>query len=321
VTGGDLLAERFEQHRPRLRAVAQRMLGSLAEADDAVQEAWLRLDRTDTGGVDNLGAWLTTVVGRICLDMLRSRASRREEPLDAHRIDVPATGTGVAGGTAVATGTAAGDGANPEEETLLADSVGLALLVVLDTLTPVERLAFVLHDLFAVSFDEIAPIVGRSPAAARQLASRARRRVRTGGGTPDPGEGGVERGDGGRVDADVSRRRDIVDAFLTAARGGDVTALLTLLDPDVVMRADHAAVQLGASGEARGSAVVARFFSGRAAGALPALIDGVVGAVVVVDGRTRIAMGFTIAGGRIVGIDAVAEPERLREMEVTILDG
>jgi RNA polymerase sigma-70 factor (ECF subfamily) len=291
VGENDVLAERFEENRPRLRAAAYRMLGSLAEADDAVQEAWLRLSRADTSGVHNLGAWLTTVVGRVCLDLLRSRAARREESLDAPALDPVATHAG---------------GVDPEQEALLADSVGLALLVVLETLAPAERLAFVLHDMFAVSFDEIAPIVGRSPAAARQLASRARRRVQSDAATPD---------------ADVSRQREIVDAFLAAARGGEFAALLALLDPDVVMRGDRTAARLGGFGEVHGSEPVAGFFSGRAQGALPALIDGAVGAVVVVGAEPRIAIGFTVAGGRIIGIDVVAEPEQLRALDVVILRG
>ena len=213
----DWLAERFEENRTHLRAVAYRMLGSLSEADDAVQESWLRLSRSDTSGVENLGGWLTTVVARVCLDMLRSRKSRREEPLDVH---VPEPIVSREAGT------------DPEHEALLADSVGLALLVVLETLAPAERLAFVLHDMFAVPFDEIAPIVGRSPAAARQLASRARRRVQ-GCGRALP-------------DADLTRQREVVDAFLAAARGGDFDALLAVLDPDVVLRADRAAVPAGA---------------------------------------------------------------------------
>jgi RNA polymerase sigma-70 factor (ECF subfamily) len=299
VTGTDRLTERFEENRPRLRAVAYRMLGSLAEADDAVQEAWLRLDRTDTEGVDNLDAWLTTVVGRICLDMLRSRASRREQPLEGAKVEPPI-------GTQPVEAPATGEG-DPEQEALLADSVGLALLVVLDTLTPVERLAFVLHDMFGVSFEEISPIVGRSPAAARQIASRARRRVRAGG-APDA-----------EPDADVSRQRAIVDAFLAASRAGEFGTLLTLLDPDVVLRADAVAARMGGSGEVRGSAAVAAFFSGRAAGAVPALLDGVVGAVAKANGEVRVALDFIVTGGRIVEIGAIADPERLREMELTVL--
>jgi len=282
------VTEQFEQHRTRLRAVAYRMLGSLSEADDAVQEAWLRLSRADTSGVDNLAAWLTTVVGRVCLDMLRSRTVRREESLD-DRVTEPAAG-----------------GIDPEQEVVLADSVGLALLVVLDTLTPAERLAFVLHDMFAVSFDEIAPIVGRTPAAARQLASRARRRVQTDATTPD---------------ADVARQREIVEAFLAAAREGEFAALLSLLDPDVVLRADSAAVALGAASEVRGSEAIAGFFSGRARAARPALIDGAPGLAVVAGGKTRIVLGFTIAGGRIIAIDAIADPEQIRDLAVTMLDG
>ncbi|GEM_PF-460825 len=222
------LAQRFEEHRTHLRAVAYRMLGSISEADDAVQEAWLRLGRSDTGGVDNLGGWLTTVVARVCLDMLRSRSSRGEEPLGVRFSDPIASRQG---------------GTDPEHEALLADSVGLALLVVLETLTPAERLAFVLHDTFAVPFDEIAPIVGRSPTAARQLASRARRRVQGADIVPD---------------ADLARQREVVDAFLAAARGGDFDALLAVLDPEVVLRADRGAVPAGASREVRGAPAVAR---------------------------------------------------------------
>src|SRR5712671_6740213 len=225
------LAERFEENRTHLRAVAYRMLGSLSEADDAVQESWLHLSRSDTSGVENLGGWLTTVVARVCLDMLRSRNSRREEPLDMH-VPEPIVSRE--------------DGIDPEHEALLADSVGLALLVVLNTLNPAERLAFVLHDLFAVPFDEIAPIVGRSPTAARQLASRARRRVQGGATVPD---------------VDLTRQRAVVDAFLAASRGGDFDALLALLDPDVVLRADAAAVQMGSAPEVLGAAEVAATFS------------------------------------------------------------
>ena len=253
----DWLAERFEANRTHLRAVAYRMLGSLSEADDAVQEAWLRLSRSDTSGVENLGGWLTTVVARVCLDMLRSRKSRREEPLDAH---VPEPIVSRA------------DGIDPEHEALLADSVGLALLVVLETLAPAERLAFVLHDMFAVPFDEIAPIVGRSPTAARQLASRARRRVQGAATVPD---------------ADLTRQREVVDAFLAAARGGDFDALLAVLDPDVVLRADRAAVPPGASREVRGAAAVAKQGGhvGGARAAQPALVNGAVGVVVAPRGR------------------------------------
>jgi RNA polymerase sigma factor (sigma-70 family) len=285
----DWLAERFEAHRSHLRAVAYRMLGSVSEADDAVQEAWLRLSRADTSEVENLGGWLTTVVGRVCLDMLRSRRSRREEPLEAPVPDSVASRA---------------DGVDPEHEALLADSVGLALLVVLDTLAPAERLAFVLHDMFAVPFDQIAPIVGRSPNAAKMLASRARRRVHEAGTVPD---------------ADRSRQRAVVDAFLAASRGGDFDALLALLDPEVVVRADRAAVDVGASREVRGAPAVAGTFSGRARFAQPALVDGAVGAVWAPGGRPRVVFGFTITDGKIVAIDILADPERLRELDLTVL--
>jgi RNA polymerase sigma factor (sigma-70 family) len=285
----DWLAERFETHRAHLRAVAYRMLGSAGEADDAVQEAWLRLSRTDTGDVDNLGGWLTTVVARVCLNMLQSRRSRREEPLGAQ---VPGAAVG------------GRDGADPEDEALLAEGVGLALLVVLDTLTPAERLAFVLHDMFDVPFEEVAAIVGRSPAATRQLASRARRRVR---GSAPP-------------DTDVARQRAVVDAFLAASRGGDFDALLAVLDPGVVVRADPAAVRMGASRELRGAAAVAESFAGRARAARPALVDGAPAAVWAPGGRPQVVFGFRIADGRIVGIDIVADPERLSRLDVAFLD-
>ena len=285
----DWLAERFETHRTHLRAVAYRMLGSASEADDAVQEAWLRLSRTDTSDVDNLGGWLTTVVARVCLNMLQSRRSRREEPIGAQVPD-PVAGRR--------------DGIGPEDEALLAEGVGLALLVVLDTLTPAERLAFVLHDMFDVPFEEVAAIVGRSPAAARQLASRARRRVQ---GSAPP-------------DTDLTRQRAVVDAFLAASRGGDFGALLAVLDPDVVLRADPAAVRMGVSREVRGAAAVARTFAGRARAARPALVDGVPAAVWAPGGRPRVVLGFTIAGGRIVGIDLLADPERLRRLDLAVLD-
>jgi len=289
VTEDDVLAARFEENRPRLRAVAYRMLGSAAEADDAVQEAWLRLHRTGTGAVDNLAAWLTTVVGRVCLDMLRSRTSRREEPLDV-AAEPPAPGT------------------DPEDEAVLADSVGVALLVVLGTLAPIERLAFVLHDLFAVSYDEIAPIVGRSPAATRQLASRARRRIQAGG----PAGGATPAADGAR--------RQLVEAFLAAARGGDFAELLTLLDPDVVLRGDAEAERLGGAPALHGREGVARFLAGRARGATLALIDGVVGAAAFADGQPRVVLRFTIDGGRITGIEAVAGADALRELDIVPLD-
>jgi RNA polymerase sigma factor (sigma-70 family) len=289
VDDHDWLAARFEENRPHLQAVAYRMLGSRSEADDAVQESWLRLSRADTSGVENLGGWLTTVVGRVCLDLLRSRKARREEPLDVHRPD-PTVGHA--------------DGADPEDQALLADSVGLALLVVLDTLTPAERLAFVLHDLFAVPFDEIAPIVDRSPAAAKMLASRARRRVQ--------GAGAVH-------DTDPARQREVVDAFLAASRGGDFDALLALLDPAVVVRADAAAVRTGASAEVRGAPAVAGTFSGRAREARLALIDGAAGAVWAPGGRPRVVFGFTITRGKIAAIDIVADPTRVSQLDLVIL--
>jgi RNA polymerase sigma-70 factor (ECF subfamily) len=285
------LADQFEAYRPHLRAVAYRMLGSLSEADDAVQEAWLHLSRADTSGVTNLGGWLTTVVARVCLDLLRARKARREEPLAAHGPEPSGSHPG---------------GIDPEHEVLMADAVGLALLVVLETLAPAERLAFVLHDLFAVPFTEIAPIVGRSPTAARQLASRARRRVR--GAAP-------------ASDADHARQRAVVDAFLAASRGGDFAALLTLLDPDVVLRADPAAVQMGAAPEVRGAADVAATFAGRAQVARPALVNGAVGAVWAPGGQPRVVFGFTIRGGKIVALDLLADPARLGRINLTILDG
>jgi RNA polymerase sigma factor (sigma-70 family) len=286
----DWLARRFEDHRGRLRAVAYRMLGSASEADDAVQEAWLRLSRSDADAVENLGGWLTTVVARVCLNMLEARRSRREEPVGGDLPDPVAH---------------RGDDHDPEQQALAAEGVGLALLVVLDTLTPAERLAFVLHDLFAVPFEEIAPIVDRSPAAARQLASRARRRVQ---GAPPP-------------DADLARQRAVVDAFLAAARGGDFQALLAVLDPDVVLRSDQAAVQVGASRELHGAAAVADTFAGRARTARPALIDGAAGLVWAPGGVPRVVFGFRISHGRIVAIDVVADPERLSRLEVALLDG
>ncbi len=283
------LAEQFEAHRPHLRAVAYRMLGSVSEADDAVQESWLHLTRAGTGGIENLGGWLTTVVGRVCLDMLRARNSRREEPLDAHGVEPVLSRE---------------DGSHPEHEAVLADSVGLALLVVLDTLNPDERLAFVLHDIFAVPFDEIASIVGRSPTAARQLASRARRRVRGAAQTPA---------------ADLPRRRAVVDAFLAAARGGDFAALLALLAPDVVLRADGAAVQVGAAREVRGARAVAETFAGRARVAQPALVDGAPGAVWAPGGQPRVVFAFTITGGKIVAIEILADRTRLDRLDLAIL--
>ncbi len=282
----DRLAERFEENRTHLRAVAYRMLGSLSEADDAVQESWLRLSRSGTTGVENLTGWLTTVVARVCLDMLRSRTSRREEPLGTYAPDLTVT-------------------TDPEHEVLLADSVGLALLVVLETLAPAERLAFVLHDMFGVPFDEIAPILGRSPAAARQLASRARRRVQ--------GASTVR-------DADLTRQREVVDAFLAASRGGNFDALLAVLDPDVVLRADRAAVQMGASKEVRGATAVAGTFSRRARTAQPAVVNGTAGLVWAQRGRPRVVFSFTITRGKIVAIDLLADPERLSQLDLAILN-
>jgi RNA polymerase sigma factor (sigma-70 family) len=289
------LAERFEANRAHLRAVAYRMLGSRSEADDAVQEAWLRLSRSDTREVENLRGWLTTVVSRVCLDMLRSRASRREEPLDLD----------ASGPIPTVAGTSRETGSDPEREALLADSVGLALLVVLEMLTPAERVAFVLHDMFDLPFDEIAPIVGRSTTAARQLASRARRRVQ---------------GAGPAGDADRTRQRQVVDAFLAASRGGDFNALLVLLDPEVVLRADQVAVQTGAPSEVRGAIDVAKTFAGRARVAKPALVNGLAGLVWAPSGRPRVVFGFTITDGKIVAIDLVADPDRLSQLDLVVLD-
>jgi RNA polymerase sigma factor (sigma-70 family) len=293
----DWLAERFEAHRTHLRAVAYRMLGSLAEADDAVQEAWLRLHRSDTSEVANLGGWLTTVVGRVCLDMLRSRRTRREMPMSPHIPDPIISPEG---------------GDDPEHEALLADSVGLALLVVLDTLTPAERLAFVLRDMFAVPFEEIAPLVGRTPAAARQLASRARRRVQGTAAVPD---------------ADLARQRKVVDAFLAASRGGDFDALVAVLDPDVLLRADEGTLPGSGSRLVRGAANVANqalAFSrlGAAGGVVHrALVNGAAGIVATRDGQPFSVLGFTVVGGRIVEIDILADPERLRHLDLTVLEG
>jgi RNA polymerase sigma factor (sigma-70 family) len=287
------LADRFEEHRPHLRAVAYRMLGSLAEADDAVQDTWLRLSRAGAGGVENLGGWLTTIVARVCLNMLRSRTTRREEPLDAHLPDPVVSPEPTL---------------QPEEEALLADSVGLALLVVLDSLSPAERLAFVLHDMFDLPFEEIAPMVGRTPAAARQLASRARRRVK-GAELPAP-------------DPDLARQRGVVDAFFRAARGGDFDALVSLLDPDVVLRSDFGARRPAASRVTRGAAAVARQ---ALLGALPtahlhpALVNGAAGVVVTVGGRPFAVLGFTVTEGRIAEIDAIADPERVQRIAAAVL--
>ena len=281
------LADRFEENRAHLRSVAYRMLGSLSEVDDAVQEAWLRLSRADTTGVDNLGGWLTTVVARVCLDMLRSRKSRREEPFTPHAPE-PATGT---------------SGSSPEHEALLADSVGLALLVVLDRLTPAERLAFVLHDMFALPFEEIAPMVGRSATATRQLASRARRRVRGGAAAPDPA---------------LVRQREVVDAFLAALRGGDLEGLLAVLDPDLVVRADVS----GAPAEIRGAAVWAKqaiAFGQLARLARLALVNGAVGIVMAPRGRLFRVVRLTIANGKITQIEVIGDRARLGALDLSIV--
>ncbi|MFI1618436.1 RNA polymerase sigma factor SigJ [Streptomyces lydicus] len=287
------LAERFEENRSHLRAVAYRMLGSLSEAEDAVQEAWLRLNRSGADEVENLGGWLTMVVGRVCLDQLRMRKARREDPLEV-RVPEPVV--------------LRADPADPEHQALLADSVGLALLVVLETLSPAERLAFVLHDMFAMPFDEIAPIVDRTPAAARQLASRARRRV----------QGNVP-----ASDPDPARRREVVDAFLAASRGGDFEALLAVLDPDVLLRADAGAASDGLTKLVRGARAVAEqalTFSRFALAGRPALVNGEPGLVTTQDGQPFSVMGFTVAHGRIVEINILADPARLRRVDLTILD-
>jgi RNA polymerase sigma-70 factor, ECF subfamily len=287
----DQLADRFEEHRGRLRAVAYRLLGSLSEADDAVQDTWLRLSRTDADEIDNLGAWLTTVVARVSLNMLRSRSTRREEPLDDLRMPDPIIDRA--------------DGIDPEHEALLADAVGLALLVVLETLSPPERLAFVLHDMFAVPFDEIGSIVDRSPDAARQLASRARRRVR--GAAPDP-------------DADPAAEREVVDAFLVAAREGDFDALLAVLDPDIVLRAD---LGPGVFQEVRGAAKVGRraiAYHSMGLDLRRALVNGGAGGVSLRDGKPFAVMGITIRGGRIVEMNILSDPERLARLDLTVLD-
>jgi RNA polymerase sigma-70 factor (ECF subfamily) len=287
MADNDSLAEQFEANRGHLRAVAYRMLGSLAEADDAVQEAWLRLSRSGGSSVDNLGAWLTTVVARVCLDMLRSRKSRREDPLDSDEADsMPSRH-------------------DPEQELLLANSVGLALLVILDTLEPAERLAFVLHDMFAMPFDEIAEVVGRSTDATRQLASRARRRIQ---GSPSPR-------------ADRLRQREIVDAYLAAAREGNFGALMSLLDPNIVLRADRHVLGRGAPAELRGAAAIAeRAIKGGARAAQRALIDGEVGVVVAPRGKLLMLLKFTVADGKIVEMEAIADPDRLRQVDLAVLD-
>ena len=285
----DWLARRFEEHRTHLRAVAYRILGSPVDADDAVQEAWLRLARSDSSRVENLGGWLTTVVARVSLNMLQSRKTRREDPAGSH---LPEEIPGPA------------DGAGPEQQAVLADSVGLALLVVLDTLTPAERLAFVLHDMFAMPFEEIAPIVDRTPAAARQLASRARRRVQGADTTPD---------------TDLARRREVVQAFLAASRNGDLGALVAALDPDVVLRADPTVVRIGGEAEVRGAPAVAGFFSGRARAARPALINGGAGLVWAAGGRPRVVFSFTLTGGKITAIDLLGDPAVLGQLDLVTL--
>ena len=292
------LIERFEENRPRLRGVAYRMLGSLSEAEDAVQEAWLRLNRTDAGTVENLGGWLTAVVSRVCLDMLRTRKSRREEPIGAQATEPIVV---------------RGEGNDPEGEAVLADSVGVALLVVLDTLTPAERLAFVLHDLFALPFDEIGSIVGRSPDAARQLASRARRRVR----------GAPASSDAGRA-----RQREVVEAFLRAARAGDLQGLLAVLDPDAAIRIDAAAridapaAEAGTAREVRGASTWAKQFIALSRGlrfVQPALINGSVGLILAAGGKLSRALTFTFSNAKVTQVEVIADPARLRDLDIAVL--
>jgi RNA polymerase sigma-70 factor (ECF subfamily) len=293
VDDHDWLAEQFERHRPHLRAVAYRMLGSHAEADDAVQDTWIRLSRSGADGVENLGGWLTTIVGRVCLNMLRSRKGRREQAMGVHVPDPVVSRA---------------DGPDPEQEALLADSVGLALQVVLDTLGPAERLAFVLHDMFDLPFDDIAPIVGRTPAAARQLASRARRRVQ-GADVPAP-------------DADLAAQREVVNAFFAAARAGDFDGLLAVLDPDVVLRSDGGLRRPDASALVRGAAAVAAravMFARPGALVRPALVNGAAGVVVTVDGQPISVMGFTVTNGKIVDIHSLVDPERLEQLDLTVV--
>src|SRR5688572_1321191 len=292
------LTERFEENRPRLRGVAYRLLGSLNEAEDAVQEAWLRLNRTDAATVENLGGWLTTVVSRVCLDMLRSRRSRREEPMDAHATEPSVVH---------------GEGADPEGEAVLADSVGAALLVVLDRLTPAERLAFVLHDLFALPFDEIGSIMGRSPAAAKQLASRARRRVR---GSPAPSNAGK------------ARQREVVEAFLRAVRAGDLEGLLAVLDPDAVVRIEAAAridapaAEAGMAREIKGASAWAKQFIALSRGlrfVQPALINGSVGLIFAPRGKLSRVLIFTFTNAKVTRVEVIADPARLRELDIAML--
>jgi len=287
MDGKNWQAEKFEANRPHLRAVAYRMLGSRTEAEDAVQEAWLRLLKADRSEIENLGGWLTTVTARICLDLLRARKSRREEPLTV-LIPEPAVTH------------------EAEQDALLADSVGLALLVVLEKLNPAERLAFVLHDMFDVSFDDIAPIVGRTTVATRQLASRARHRVQE---TPVA------------MEADLARQRHVVDAFFAASRGGDMHALLAVLDPEAVFRPDAVAARMGSVGEIRGRVDVAKTFNGRAQAARLAVIDGAVGAIVVIGGQLRIALHFTVNEyGMVTTIDAMADPQQLCRLDIVLIE-
>jgi len=294
MTESDWLAEGFEKNRTRLRGVAYRMLGSLAEADDAVQEAWLRLSRSDASGVDNLAGWLTTIVARVCLNVLRSRKTRREEPMGVHVPDPVISRA---------------DGTSPEDEALLADSVGLALQVVLDTLAPAERLAFVLHDMFDLPFEEIAPLVGRSPAASRQLASRARRRVR-GAGVPAP-------------DPDIGRQWEVVSAFYAAARRGDLGALVAVLDPDVVLRSDGGAARPDVSVVVHGPAdVIGHGLKVHQPSAVlrPALVNGAAGMVASIDGKPVAVVGLTISQGKVAEIDVIADPDRLLRLNLAVLD-
>jgi RNA polymerase sigma factor (sigma-70 family) len=289
MAGPDWLSERFAEHQGRLRALAYRMLGSPSDADDAVQDAWLRVSRADVEQIDNLGGWLTTVVARVCLNMLEARRSRREDSAGIQPPEPLPPG---------------GHGAGPEDEMLLADSVGAALLVVLDTLTPAERLAFVLHDVFDVPFGEIAAIIDRTPAAARQIASRARRRVIAAGAEPEP---------------DLPRRQKVVAAFLAASRSGDFRALLELLAPEAAVHADPAAVAMSAPAEARGAEAVARIFAGRAEAARLALVDGIPAAVWVRAGRPQVIIAFKISGDKIASIGLIADPDRLRDLDIVFL--
>ena len=285
----DLLTDRFEASRAHLRAVAYRMLGSYTEADDAVQEAWLRADRADVGGIENISGWLTTIVARICLDKLRARRSRPEAPIGAH---LPERTVAVGGGI------------DPADGAVVADSVGSGLLIVLDVLSPAERVAFVLHDIFAIPFDEVGQIVGRSPDAARQLASRARRRVQDRAGEPE---------------LDLTRHREVVDAFLAASRGGDFDALLALLDPDVTVRADETAVRMGAPSVTRGAATVAAWATRGARAAQPALVEGAAGLVWAPGGRLRGVLRCTIRDGTIIAIELVADRERMRQLDIVLV--